>query len=415
MENDWKNIFLGEVADIIQGYAFKRSDFSESGIPIIKIKNINSPNVVIDDCNYVSNDVYEKIDEKYKLQKGDVLISMTGSNMSQPNSMVGKVGVVRYKNRSLLNQRVGKLVITDSKKVDYKFLYYLLSRREAQYDLVSIATGSANQVNISGKQIKSLKFSLPLIEDQKKIVKEISSLDDKIELNNEMNKTLEQMAQAIFKSWFVDFEPFKDGEFEESELGMIPKGWKILELSKLGNIITGKTPSKNNPEHFGNEYKFITPKDINGDIFITKSERGLSNEGYEKMRKNMHYKYSIGVSCIGSDLGEVYLNDDDGFTNQQINTLTLNNYKYYPYAYICLKNMKDEFKNMASGSAVPIINKTTFSKIKIVVPSEKYIEDFYNKVDSIFRKILININQNEELNEIRDTLLPKLISGEIKL
>lgn len=129
----------------------------------------------------------------------------------------------------------------------------------------------------------------------------------------------------------------------------------------------------------------------------------------------MHCKYSIGVSCIGSDLGEVYLNDDDGFTNQQINTLTLNNYKYYSYVYICLKNMKDEFKNMASGIAVPIINKTTFSKIKIVVPSEEYIEDFYNKVNSIFNKILININQNEELKEIRDTLLPKLISGEIKL
>lgn len=100
-----------------------------------------------------------------------------------------------------------------------------------------------------------------------------------------MNKTLEEMAQAIFKSWFVDFEPFKDGEFEESELGMIPKRWKTLELSELGNIITGKTPSKNNLEYFGDEYKFITPKDINGDMFITKSERGLSNEGYEKMKK----------------------------------------------------------------------------------------------------------------------------------
>lgn len=304
----------------------------------------------------------------------------------------------------------GKENITDN-----KFVYYLSRSPQIRDYAIKNMVGTSGRQRVDKSCFDKLEINIPPLEKQKEISLVLSNIDDKIELNNKINKTLEEMAQAIFKSWFVDFEPFKDEEFEESELGMIPKGWKVLELSKSGNIMTGKTPSKNNPEHFGDEYKFITPKDINGDMFIAKSERGLSNEGYEKMKKNMHCKYSISVSCIGSDLGEVYINDNDGFSNQQINTLTLNNYKYYPYVYICLKNMKDEFKNMASGSAVPIINKTIFSKVKIIVPLEKYVEDFYDKVSAIFDKVLININQNEELKEIRDTLLPKLISGEIKL
>ncbi|MDU5723265.1 MAG: restriction endonuclease subunit S [Clostridium butyricum] len=300
--------------------------------------------------------------------------------------------------------------IKQSSKYNLKFIYYLLRCSNIDKMNSHSAVPGLNRNDLYSKEV-----IIPTIDTQDKIVKILYSLDNKIKLNNKMNKTLEEMAQAIFKSWFVDFEPFKNGEFEESEVGMIPKGWRTVELSEIGNIITGKTPSKNNLEFFGDEYKFITPKDINGNMFITKTERGLSEQGYNKMKKNKHIKYSIGVSCIGSDLGEVYLNDNDGFTNQQINTITLSNIMQYPYVYIFLKNMKNELKNIASGSAVPIINKTTFSKIKIILPSEKCIGDFYNKVNSIFDKVLINISQNEELKAIRDTLLPKLISGEIKL
>lgn len=401
MENNWQLLKLENLVDSISN-TFKKE---KKEIIFLNTSDVLEGKVI--------NKKLFKIDElpgqaKKKIMKNDILYSE-----------------IRPKNRRYAfidfdaDQYVvsTKLMVLRSRKnILPKFLYYYLTSNDTLNILQNLAesrSGTFPQITFS--EVKELEIKLPPINIQEKICNFIKCIDDKIELNNEINKTLEEMAQAIFKSWFVDFEPFKDGEFEESELGMIPKGWKTLELSNLGNIATGKTPSKNNLEHFGNEYKFITPKDINGDMFITKSERGLSNKGYEKMKKNMHYKYSIGVSCIGSDLGEVYLNDDDGFTNQQINTLTLNNYKYYPYVYICLKNMKDEFKNMASGSAVPIINKTTFSKIKIIVPLEKYADDFYNKVNAIFDKILINTNQNEALKEIRDTLLPKLISGGIKI
>ncbi|AYD40809.1 restriction endonuclease subunit S [Clostridium fermenticellae] len=408
MENSWIKYKIGDICEVRGGKRLPKGAtlLNKKTIhPYIRLVDIYGNRINEDNIMYIAENVYKKI-SRYIVNKDDVCVAIVGNT----------IGMVFYVDKrwdgSNLTENAVKIVCNN--QISSKYLFYYLNSIYGQNEINKGIVGSA-QGKLPIYNVKNIEIYLPNKFEQNKIVSILSSFDDKIELNNEMNKTLEEMAQAIFKSWFVDFEPFKEVGFEESELGMIPKGWKILELSKLGNIVTGKTPSKNNPEHFGKEYKFITPKDINGNIFITKSERGLSNEGYEKMKKNMHYKYSIGVSCIGSDLGEVYLNDDEGFTNQQINTLTLNNYKYYPYVYICLKNMKDDFKNMASGSAVPIINKTAFSKIKIVVPSEKYIEDFYNKVDSIFRKMLININQNEELNETRDTLLPKLISGKIRL
>ncbi|WP_459479990.1 restriction endonuclease subunit S [Clostridium saccharoperbutylacetonicum] len=393
-----------EFCEFQEGYvnpSQKISNYFDGDIKWIRATDLNN-SYVFNTSRTLTKEGFESAGKSAKLFKPNTIcISKSGT--------IGRLGILKdymCGNRATIN------IDIDSNKMNMKYVFYWLMFNNKYIQNLSV--GSV-QKNLYISVLEDLEIEDIPLDKQEKIVSILSSLDDKIELNNEMNKTLEEMAQAIFKSWFVEFEIFKDGEFDENELGLIPKGWKTLELSELGNIITGKTPSKNNLEHFGNEYKFITPKDINGDMFITKSERGLSNEGYEKMKKNMHCKYSIGVSCIGSDLGEVYLNNEDGFTNQQINTLTLNNYKYYPYVYICLKNMKDEFKNMASGSAVPIINKTTFSKIKIVVPSEKYMDDFYNKVNSIFNKILININQNEELKEIRDTLLPKLISGEIQI
>lgn len=234
--NEWKTVKLGDVADVLSGYAFKTKDFIEEGVPVVKIKNIIPPNIDINDTQYVSNEMYEeKI--KYALNYNDILISMTGSNVNQIASAVGKIGRVKLKyTKLLLNQRVGKLFVKDNSKCNYDYLYYYLIQPEIRYNLAANAGGSANQANISPADIKNIDIKLPSLEEQEKIVNILSCLDDKIELNNEMNKTLEEMAQSIFKRWFVDFEfpnedgePYKSsgGEMVDSELGMIPKGWEV--------------------------------------------------------------------------------------------------------------------------------------------------------------------------------------------
>ncbi|MGL4450145.1 MAG: restriction endonuclease subunit S [Sarcina sp.] len=421
---EWKEIVVGDIAEVLNGYAFKAKDFTTEGIPVIKIKNIVPPEVSIDDVQFVSETLYnEKL--KYGLEYNDILISMTGSGINQIASAVGKLGRVKLKNQKmLLNQRVGKIFSKDTNYCDENYLYYYLSQYHIRYNLAASAGGSANQANINPAQIKAIGIKLPPLEEQKTIAKILSDLDEKIETNNKINKNLEEMAQAIFKQWFVDFEfpneegkPYKSsgGEMVESELGMIPKGWKVGCVNSFGSVVTGKTPSTKSEENFGEKYNFITPKDVSNEIFIINSERNLSEIGAEKVKKNIIPPKSIGVTCIGSNLGKVYINSNYAFTNQQINSLILDDWKRYPYMFIVLSNMKNEFMNIASGSAVPIINKTTFSNIKVVVPNKNELNEFGTRVGLWFDKIDNNFRENQKLEKLRDTLLPKLMSGEIRV
>ncbi|MBB6625092.1 restriction endonuclease subunit S [Clostridium gasigenes] len=422
--NGWRDAKLDDFIDILSGYAFKSKEFIDTGVPVIKIKNIVPPNIDFLDVQYVTEDMYKgKI--RYALEYNDILISLTGSNVNQINSAVGKIGRVRCADtKLLLNQRVGKVYVKDENKNSNDFLYYYLIQEHIRYDLASSAGGSANQANINPKNIKDLKIKLPPIEEQKDIAKILSDLDNKIEVNTKINKRLEEMAQAIFKQWFVDFEfpneeenPYKSsgGKMVESELGMIPKGWEVKNLGSIGNIVTGKTPSAKDEDGFGNECNFITPRDIGNSTVILETERLLSSVGAEKLKKNKIYKNSIGVSCIGSNLGEVYITGEDSFTNQQINSIILDDKALYPYVYIYLKNMKLDFLNMSSGSAVPIINKTSFSGINILIPQEKILYTFIEVITGNFEIIKCNIKETEKLKKLRDTLLPKLMSGEIRV
>ncbi|WP_415344526.1 restriction endonuclease subunit S [Clostridium perfringens] len=304
------------------------------------------------------------------------------------------------------------------------YIYYLSISPEFRNMAIKSMTGSSGRQRVQKDVLEESEIILPILEEQKAIAKILSDLDEKIEVNNKINKNLEEMAQAIFKQWFVDFEfpneegkPYKSsgGEMVESELGMIPSDFSIINLNQLGKIITGKTPSTKNLENFGDEYMFITPKDVKGDMYVTNTERLLSEKGTEKLKNNKIQPNSIGVTCIGSNLGEVYINSKYIFTNQQINSLVLNEDRTYPYVYILLKNMKEEFLNIASGSAVPIINKSTFSNLKVILPNKNILNRFNEIMISNFEIIRNNLDENERLEKLRDTLLPKLMSGEIRV
>ncbi|MDK0905944.1 restriction endonuclease subunit S [Clostridium perfringens] len=353
---------------------------------------------------------------KYILKPNDIVFARTGNSTGRSYFYDGSDGELVY---------AGFLIkfSLDSKKVNPKFMRYYTLSEEYRKWVASFSTGSTRG-NINAKTYGNMKIRLPERKQQDFLVEILSDLDEKIEVNNKINKNLEEMAQAIFKQWFVDFEfpneegkPYKSsgGEMVESELGMIPSDFSIINLNQLGKIITGKTPSTKNLENFGDEYMFITPKDVKGDMYVTNTERLLSEKGTEKLKNNKIQPNSIGVTCIGSNLGEVYINSKYIFTNQQINSLVLNEDRTYPYVYILLKNMKEEFLNIASGSAVPIINKSTFSNLKVILPNKNILNRFNEIMISNFEIIRNNLDENERLEKLRDTLLPKLMSGEIRV
>ena len=363
-------------------------------------------------------DTEEKITEEGLKKSSAKLYPKDTIVMAMYGATVGKLGII--KEEMCTNQACCNMVV-DSNKCNYKFLYYsLLYNRES---IINLANGAAQQ-NLSVGVIGDYEINLPSLEEQEKIANILSSLDDKIELNNEMNKTLEEMAQSIFKRWFVDFEflsddgqPYKSsgGEMVDSELGMIPKGWEVQCIGDIGNVITGKTPSAKVEGSYGDECNFITPRDITDSPIILNTERKLSSIGINNLKKNLVCKNSIGVSCIGSNLGEVYITGENSITNQQINTVVLDESHIYPYVYIYLKNMKNEFLNMAGGSAVPIINKTSFSEINILMPDMYILNKFVQSTTCYFERIEENLKENESLIALRDSLFPKLMSGEIDI
>ena len=410
---EFKKVKLGEVARVKNGYAFKSKDFTDYGIPIIKIKNICPPLINIEECNYVSEELYNQTSQ-YCILKGDILISMTGSGPNQMNSAVGKVGRYLLNRKALQNQRVGKIEIIDEQKYDKDFLYYYLSQKNILEYFVNNSTGSANQANISKKIIENLMVPDFLKSTQRKIANILNALDSKIEINNKIISNLESQAQAIFKSWFVDFEPFQDGDFVESELGMIPKGWEVKELGELYPMKSGY--AFKSKDWSDNGFPIIKIKNIsNGSI-------DLSNVDYvnckETLKKAISFKVTGGeivMALTGATTGKfgvipyntsAYINQRAGlfFDKQEIG---------YGFLYGLLKQKKiiNNIIELSQGSAQENLSPRDVNSLKIAF--YKNITDIFNLLNYYIKKVSELKFQNTKLAELRDALLPKLMAGEI--
>lgn len=245
---EWKEVRLGDVIDYKKGFAFKSSMYKSTGTYIVRVSDTTANSVDVSLCNCISPELAHQYTD-YSLKTKDIIIATVGSWPTNPASIVGKVvRVPESANNALLNQNAVR--IRSNGIVDSDYLYYLLKEEHFSKYLVGTAQGSANQASITLKDIFGYSFSAPSeIKDQHRIASILSSLDRKIELNNKINADLEEMAQAIFKNWFVDFEPFKDGKFVDSELGMIPEGWKVVVFDNILKVTTTKTGKEGIPEY----------------------------------------------------------------------------------------------------------------------------------------------------------------------
>ena len=303
------------------------------------------------------------------------------------------------------------LYVDDFKGNDPEFLYYLCQTMP----FANFGGGSAVPT-LNRNHIHPLETKIPVkVEDQRRIASILSSLDRKIELNNKINADLEEMAQAIFKNWFVDFEPFKDGKFVDSELGMIPEGWKVGCLGDMGAVVCGKTPSKSNSNYYEGDIPFIKIPDMHGNVFVENSEDRLTEEGSLSQIKKLIPPYSLMVSCIAT-VGLVSINTKPSHTNQQINTVIPHNKSALFYLYQHIKNNEEFLKNMGRGGTTTLnVNTKSFSNIRLLIPSEIALDQFHGIVEGLFKKIELNMHESRTLSLLRDTLLPRLMSGEIEV
>lgn len=336
-------------------------------------------------------------------------------NFNGECAVIGRQGAycgnVRYFN-GVAYMTEHALVLQGNEKSETQFLAYLLSIMD-----LGRLSGQSAQPGLSVKTLKIQKVSLPNLSDQRKIVGILSALDAKIENNNKINANLEAQAEALFKSWFVDFTPFKDQPFVDSELGPIPQGWKVGKADDFYKINIGKTPPRKEKEWFSkneSDNKWISISDMgNCGLFISNSAEKLTNAAIKKFNISLVPVNTILLS-FKLTIGRVAISDCDLTTNEAIARFILPDECYLEFSFLMLKLYN--YSTLGSTSSIATaVNSKIIKSMKMVMPSLKVLEDFHTITNPLFEKIRFTQKENQRLAALRDTLLPKLMSGEIKL
>lgn len=336
---------------------------------------------------------------------GDVVIASAGQGKTR--GQVAYCLTDTYINQSVIAIR------TKENLLNSKYLFYNLASRYNELRLLSDSSSSRGSLTV--KIFEELDITLPKFGKQVKIAKILSNYDDLVENNNKRIKILEEMAQKIYKEWFVDFK-FPNHEtatFKQTELGKIPSDWGVNKLSDFGETITGKTPSKNDDSNYGNEVDFIKTPDMHNGIFCLDTVEHLSLKGANTQKNKLLPIGSICVSCIGT-VGVVAITTKNSQTNQQINSIIPKNSFYREYLYFVCNNLKPTLENLgANGATMTNVNKNKFDNIQVSKPSDKLLQAFSQLIKPIFEQIKNLSLKNQTLKQTRDLLLPRLISGEI--
>ena len=282
-------------------------------------------------------------------------------------------------------------------------------------NLSFLNSGSA-QPQITIDSLSKYLIRIPPIIIQRKIAGILSALDSKIENNNKINANLEAQAEALFKSWFVDFTPFKDQPFVDSELGSIPQGWKVGKLGDIGEIVGGSTPSKSKPEYYTTHgIAWLTPKDLSTSKakFTSRGEIDITDEGYNSTSTKLMPRGSVLFSSR-APIGYLTIAKNEICTNQGFKSLVPNG-AGTRFIYYTLRHLTPQIENRATGSTFKEASATLMRSVETIVPPTSIL----NKFEELLRPILQFQEKKEEENQrlaaLRDTLLPKLMSGEIKL
>ncbi len=404
MGSEWKTAPLGGILTKIidhRGLTPKKlgGDFCTQGIPVISAKNIQNKQLQINsDIRYITKEMYDRWMPD-KLEPSDVLLTSEGP--------LGEVAYLRESN-FCLGQRLFALR-ADSKVLVPRFLFYVLCSQPVRQRLNSRATGTTAQ-GIRQSELLKVEIELPPLPEQRAIANILGTLDDKIELNRRMNQTLEAMAQALFKNWFVDFEPFREQGMQDSPLGKIPVGW---EIGTLGDIAHNPRRSvqpnqiENDTAYIGLEHmprhcitlaEWGKARDIQSNKFEFKQGEIL----FGKLRPYFH---KVGIAPV------------DGVCSTDILVIVPKEQRWF--GIVLCYVFSDEFvkytDTTSSGTKMPRTNWDDMVRYKIVLPPEDVVKIFNRRIKPFVERIIMNILESRTLASIRDTLLPRLLSGEIRI
>ena len=356
--------------------------------------------------------VQDDINGKYPIYgTGGLMGYSTDYLYDKPSVLIGRKGSiekVRYIEEPFWTVDTLFYTEVNEKIVLPKFLYYMmslmdLSRYNEGTSIPSLRTETLNR----------LDFPIPNLDYQNRVLSILSRIDKKIEINEKINKNLIAIAKAKFRYSFINYEDY-EGEFKDTDYGVIPETFEVYSLNEMSkNIVCGKTPSTKVESNYGDEMPFITIPDMHNNVFVINTERRLSLEGIKTQPKKTLPANSVCVSCIAT-AGLVSLTFEESQTNQQINSIICKDNICPYFMYLYLEELSEYIKLLGSGGSTTLnLNKNEFSKIKVAIPPQEDMDKFHSFVNPIFEKIKYNQLEIIELQNLRDTLLPKLMSGEI--
>ena len=443
---EWLSVSIGDCFDLVPGFAFKSEEFLDNGIPVIKIKNVKAGYFSDHELSYVSPDFIHSKNSKLA-HFNDLLISMSGNRHDgSPETWVGKIANFRRRDNYFINQRVGALRPKHSRSIDARFAGYLLSSFPYQQLFISIATSSGGQANLSPQQILTAPFRHPDLKEQITIGETLGALDDKIELNRRMNETLEAMARAIFKDWFVDFGPTRAkmamrGEApsndqmrgEDPQKQNVarapylapdiwslfpdrldddgkPEGWRAGKLGdvaqQVGQTVSPETLDPSTP-YIGLEHmprRSIALCDWEGAGKVTSGKLAFQKGDY-LFGKLRPYFHKVGIAPL------------DGICSTDIVVLNARDRSAAAFVLACIS--QDEFvaftDKTSDGTKMP---RTSWSRMEgygVCLPDCEALEAFNALANPMLDRIVANIHESRSLAATRDLLLPKLMSGEVRV
>ncbi|MBR1941176.1 MAG: restriction endonuclease subunit S [Bacteroidaceae bacterium] len=343
-----------------------------------------------------------------KVKHGDIVYSCVRPNLCH-------YGYLDNPPANLLVSTGFVVITVNPQLADSRYIFYYLTQSNIVQSLHSIAEQAVSTYpSIKASDIEDLSICLPSLPNQRKIASILKSLDDKIEINRRINDNLEQQAQALFKSWFVDFEPFKDGEFVESELGMIPKGWRVGTLDEVCSLISrGLTPKYNDTTD-----EFILGQTCVRDNIVTlnNARKHMPKSKTEKWVKQWDIMInSTGVGSLGR-VGIVYFDKNNVTIDSHLTVVRVKDPVMRHYVGRNILNRQEEIENMAIGSTGQTeLPRESVKSMPILIPTEEIMRMFNSIIEPMALSMFNNINNNSLLSNTRDTLLPRLMLGELKV
>jgi type I restriction enzyme, S subunit len=431
---EWAECSLGDFVDVKHGFAFDGAFIHDEP----------RGDVLLTPGNFAIGGGFKRgsfkyfdgpVPEGYVLAEGDLLVTMT--DLSRHSDTLGFPAFVPSApdgRRYLHNQRLGKVVVEVPGVLDIRFVHYLLRSAGYREEVLAGATGTAIK-HTSPSRIKRFRFRLPPLPEQRAIAHILGTLDDKIELNRKMNETLEAMARALFKSWFVDFDPVRakaegrdpglpppladlfPDSFEESELGELPAGWQVRAIGDMAECVGGSTPSTKEPRYWdGGMHQWATPKDLSGLTVpvLLATERQITAAGLSQLGSGLLPAGTVLLSSrapIGYlAIAEVPVAINQGFIAMKPRAGVSNLFLLF-----WARAASEAILSRANGSTFLEISKANFRPIPVVSPSGPVMEAFDGQVRPLYQRLVAAERESQTLAALQNALLPKLISGEIRV